>query len=70
MYVIYFFLLFQALYKKKILRKFGFINYVMSIKNVGSKQFWSPLGPKRILSLKQIKVKNNWDPKNLGLKKY
>ena len=42
----------------------------MSIKNVGSKQFWSPLGPKRILGPKQIKVKNNWDPKNLGLKRY
>ena len=42
----------------------------MSIKNVASKQFWSPLGPKRILSPKQIKVKNNWDPKYLGLKKY
>ena len=35
-------------------------------KNVGSKQFWNLLGPKRMLGPKHIKVKDNWDPKNLG----
>ena len=42
----------------------------MSIKIFGSKQFWSPLGQTRIMGPKQIKVENNWHPKNLGPKKY
>ena len=42
----------------------------MSIENFGSKQFWSLLGPKRMLGPKQIMVDNYWDPKNVGPIKY